>query len=216
VNQSPITILAIESGVAGGSFTLLAPEREVISLGGSSELSRAESVLSDLEKALKDNDLTINDIDHVAVSAGPGSFTGIRIGIATALGLGAALNVRVSSHSILLAMASASETSLQNRDTVSLIPMGRGSIALQRFKNEGGKIMEDSEILIMPFVEGCRPFVVGGQDLVLHSSIEAAISELARDETTIQSISQLSYPLAQYAKVDPCQQIEPLFISRQM
>ena len=40
-----------------------------------------------IENLLKDCELTINDIDGFVVSKGPGSFTGLRIGMATVKGL---------------------------------------------------------------------------------------------------------------------------------
>jgi tRNA threonylcarbamoyladenosine biosynthesis protein TsaB len=63
-------------------------------------------------------------------SAGPGSFTGIRVGIATALGLKDALDVELSSFSVLEAMASDSDLT-----GVVAIPMGRGAACAQRFAN---------------------------------------------------------------------------------
>ena len=44
-----------------------------------------------VEELLKDCEVDINDVDGFVVSKGPGSFTGLRIGSATAKGLGLAL-----------------------------------------------------------------------------------------------------------------------------
>lgn len=41
-----------------------------------------------IEKTLKDSGLTYKDLDHIVTCRGPGSFTGIRIGLATAKGIG--------------------------------------------------------------------------------------------------------------------------------
>lgn len=48
-----------------------------------------------IDRMLKDASLTIKDLDGIAVSLGPGSFTGLRIGIATAKGLAQGLNIPV-------------------------------------------------------------------------------------------------------------------------
>lgn len=48
---------------------------------------QAESLISLIDESLSDAKLTINDIDYFATSNGPGSFTGIRIGLATILGI---------------------------------------------------------------------------------------------------------------------------------
>ncbi len=45
--------------------------------------THSENFMPLVEKTLKDVDLRLDDIDYIAVSVGPGSFTGIRIGIAS-------------------------------------------------------------------------------------------------------------------------------------
>lgn len=50
-------------------------------------LTHSESVLPMISKSLEFSKLTLDDIDLLAVSQGPGSFTGVRIGISTAKGL---------------------------------------------------------------------------------------------------------------------------------
>jgi len=47
------------------------------------------------KKAIEDANIEFSSIDRVAVVAGPGSFTGVRVGVAFARGLGVALNVPV-------------------------------------------------------------------------------------------------------------------------
>ena len=47
----------------------------------------AQHVLAAVEQVLADGGATLDDIDRVAVGRGPGSFTGLRIGLATAVGL---------------------------------------------------------------------------------------------------------------------------------
>ncbi|MGB9679639.1 MAG: tRNA (adenosine(37)-N6)-threonylcarbamoyltransferase complex dimerization subunit type 1 TsaB [Thermoanaerobacteraceae bacterium] len=58
-----------------------------------------------IDELLKRTGLKINDITHIAVSEGPGSFTGLRIGAATAKGLSHALNVPLVGVSSLLSLA---------------------------------------------------------------------------------------------------------------
>lgn len=49
----------------------------------------AQHVLGAVERVLQDGGLELADVDRIAVGRGPGSFTGLRIGLATALGLAA-------------------------------------------------------------------------------------------------------------------------------
>ncbi len=52
---------------------------------------QGDALLPQLQDALRSCDLVLDDMDGIAVACGPGSFTGIRIGIAFAKGLGEAL-----------------------------------------------------------------------------------------------------------------------------
>lgn len=65
----------------------------------------AEHLLGTIDKTLATANCSFDDIDKIAVSVGPGSFTGIRVGVATARGLGLALNIPVTGISTLEAIA---------------------------------------------------------------------------------------------------------------
>ena len=54
--------------------------------------THSQTLLPMLDEIAKMTELDLNTIDAIAVSGGPGSFTGLRIGSATAKGLGLALN----------------------------------------------------------------------------------------------------------------------------
>lgn len=57
---------------------------------------KAQVVLPMIEALLKENDLTLLDISHIEVVRGPGSFTGLRVGITIANTLGTLLGVPVN------------------------------------------------------------------------------------------------------------------------
>jgi tRNA threonylcarbamoyladenosine biosynthesis protein TsaB len=63
--------------------------------------SRASSVLADADALLHEAGLVVADLDAVVVGSGPGSFTGLRIGFAAALGLALARGVAVAAVSTL-------------------------------------------------------------------------------------------------------------------
>jgi tRNA threonylcarbamoyladenosine biosynthesis protein TsaB len=67
--------------------------------------SRAATVLEDLDALLRQAGAHTREVDALAVGIGPGSFTGVRVGLATARGLGLALEVPVAGVSTLDALA---------------------------------------------------------------------------------------------------------------
>ncbi|HZT46320.1 MAG TPA: tRNA (adenosine(37)-N6)-threonylcarbamoyltransferase complex dimerization subunit type 1 TsaB [Gaiellaceae bacterium] len=67
--------------------------------------SRAVTVLADADALLRAGSLTPRDLDLLVVGVGPGSFTGVRIGLAAARGLALALDLPVAGVSTLAALA---------------------------------------------------------------------------------------------------------------
>ena len=71
----------------------------------SSKIMRSEKLITLIDDVLKRAKLKINDIDAVAVTTGPGSYSGLRGGLATAKGLVEALDIPIISVSTLHAIA---------------------------------------------------------------------------------------------------------------
>ena len=75
-------------------------------------VSRAARVLADADALLRDAGLEVADLDALVVGTGPGSFTGLRIGLAAARGLGLALDLPVAGVSTLDALAAGASGAL--------------------------------------------------------------------------------------------------------
>ncbi|HZT53617.1 MAG TPA: tRNA (adenosine(37)-N6)-threonylcarbamoyltransferase complex dimerization subunit type 1 TsaB [Gaiellaceae bacterium] len=68
-------------------------------------VSRAQTLLEDVDALLRQAGAKPSDVDRLAVGVGPGSFTGIRIGLAVARGLGLSLGVPAAGVPTLAALA---------------------------------------------------------------------------------------------------------------
>jgi tRNA threonylcarbamoyladenosine biosynthesis protein TsaB len=141
-------ILAIESAVAGGSLALFDGETKLASRSGDADVSRAETLLVQISEMLVEANVKKTDIGLIAVSLGPGSFTGIRIGIATALGLKNALKIPCRGFSSLEAIAQDREGSF-----IAAVPVGKSDVAWQEFGAAETSPISDDHSLFLEFVK---------------------------------------------------------------
>src|SRR5512132_3725834 len=96
--------LALDTSAAAGSAALLRDGHVVAERAGDGSRTHGERLPRELMELLESAGVTLRDIDRFAVSTGPGSFTGLRVGIATIQGLALAqhkLVVPVSSFEAL-------------------------------------------------------------------------------------------------------------------
>jgi tRNA threonylcarbamoyladenosine biosynthesis protein TsaB len=114
----------------GGSVWLGRGKLELASVVGDPQISQSNSLLADIEQCLKEAGVSLPEIDVFACASGPGSFTGLRIGIATLKGIAATLNRSCVGIPTLDAVALAAGTSTA---TVALLQAGRGEVFAQLF-----------------------------------------------------------------------------------
>lgn len=98
-------IIALDTTAVTASVALLENECVIASSSVHNKLTHSEKILPMIDEILKNSGYTIDDVELIAVSKGPGSFTGVRIGIATAKGLAFAKNVPIVGVSALEALA---------------------------------------------------------------------------------------------------------------
>ena len=80
-------ILSFESSAKAASVALVRDGQLVSQSTQCSTLTHSRTLLPMAEDMLKNTELTLKDVDVLAVAHGPGSFTGIRIGVSTVKGL---------------------------------------------------------------------------------------------------------------------------------
>ncbi|MBQ8598721.1 MAG: tRNA (adenosine(37)-N6)-threonylcarbamoyltransferase complex dimerization subunit type 1 TsaB [Oscillospiraceae bacterium] len=85
-------ILALDTSSQAASCALLEDERPIGSFYIDAKLTHSQTILPMVENMLSACQQTLKDVDLFAVSNGPGSFTGLRIGTAAVKGMAHALN----------------------------------------------------------------------------------------------------------------------------
>ncbi len=98
-------ILAVDTSATPVSCALLQDERVLASYYSHSGQTHSQTLMPMIEHMLRLSGLTVARLDAVAVNAGPGSFTGVRIGVSTVKGLAFADEIPCIAVSTLEAMA---------------------------------------------------------------------------------------------------------------
>jgi tRNA threonylcarbamoyladenosine biosynthesis protein TsaB len=141
-------ILAIETATRAGGVAVARGEEVLASIAGDASVSHSTNLLEMVEEALRNAGATLAVVDLFAVAVGPGSFTGLRIGLATAKAFATHLNREVVGVSTLAAVAHASKVT---GNIVALLPAGRGEVFAQRFTvREGTLTMIDDAQHLSP------------------------------------------------------------------
>ena len=101
----------------------------------------AEKLIPMIRQVTKDAGLKFSDIDRIAVTTGPGTFTGVRIGVATARGLALGIGCKIYPATSLRVLARKALKELKNSIAGHNITVStdarRGEIYLQSFNAEG-------------------------------------------------------------------------------
>ncbi len=173
-------ILHIETGTAVCSVAL-SRDTQLLALRENTEgMLHAKLLAVFIDEILKEQQISIRTLDAIAVSEGPGSYTGLRVGVSTAKGLcygtGKPLIAINSLHS--LAMSAVSHQLLPTPDTciVPMIDARRMEVYTAQFDPDGtqlsaieAKIIDDSSffdllekqpvLFIGDGAEKCRPVI---------------------------------------------------------
>ncbi|PPJ48758.1 tRNA (adenosine(37)-N6)-threonylcarbamoyltransferase complex dimerization subunit type 1 TsaB [Rhizobium sp. KAs_5_22] len=126
-------VLAIDTAGVDCSAAVYDGEAKRL-LGVSTEMigrGHAEKLMATIDAALAAADLDLSAVERVAVTVGPGSFTGIRVGVAAARGLALSLGVEAVGVSTLAALANTAEET--GRPVLAAMDAKRAEIYLQRF-----------------------------------------------------------------------------------
>ncbi|OIO37669.1 MAG: tRNA (adenosine(37)-N6)-threonylcarbamoyltransferase complex dimerization subunit type 1 TsaB [Candidatus Omnitrophica bacterium CG1_02_49_10] len=103
-----------------------------------------------IEGLLKKSSLKIGGIDAFAVGLGPGSFTGLRIGVSAMKGYAFALERPITGVSTLDALALRLESSADGKDIYTVIDAKRQNIYWCRYRFENGKMKRVTSYLLTP------------------------------------------------------------------
>ena len=213
-------ILGIETATKICSVAISDGEKLLALKEEGGEYSHAEKLNGFIDECLKQANVTLQQIDAVAVSKGPGSYTGLRIGVSTAKGLCYALKKPLISVDTLQAMAlSMSKTD----DSFDLyVPMidarrmevytGIFNVGNDKEENISAKIIDENSfavlkennrlILFGDGAEKCRETLVHSNIVYSHKGLPSAayINKIAQQKLVKNEIEDVAYFEPYYLK----------------
>ncbi len=129
-------LLAIDTSTLTASAAVLDDDRVVVE-NQAATTQHSEALLPLIDEVLRAAGLTPAQLDLLACGAGPGSFTGLRIGLATAKGLCFALGKPLLAVSSLAALALEAEALAPGGLVLSLMDARRGEVYAGLFRLRG-------------------------------------------------------------------------------
>jgi tRNA threonylcarbamoyladenosine biosynthesis protein TsaB len=159
--------------------------------------SRAVTVLEDIDALLRQAGAHTRELGGIAVGIGPGSFTGVRIGLATARGLALALGVPVAGVSTLDALAAGAP------GAVPVVDARRGEVFV---------LLEEPRVLTPDQLElAAGTMCVGSGAVRYRSVLEAAGAEIPPDEDD-RHVPRARFHAALAQAFGPAEAVEPMYL----
>jgi tRNA threonylcarbamoyladenosine biosynthesis protein TsaB len=161
-------LLAIDTATRGISLALHDGSRVIAEASWETANHHTVELAPAVDAMLAQAKLKTNDLSAVAVALGPGSFTGLRIGLAMAKGLATSLNIPMLGIPTLEILA-ASQPCFDG-DLIAVLQAGRGRICAQRFSFQRGAWVAQDEPAILPWetlIEG----IADGQSVLVSGEI---------------------------------------------
>jgi tRNA threonylcarbamoyladenosine biosynthesis protein TsaB len=159
---------------------------------------RAAEVLGDADELLRASGVRPRDLELLAVGVGPGSFTGVRIGLAAARGLALALDLPVAGVSTLEALAAGAP------GAVPVIDARRGEIFVVRSGHVRGLAPDVFD------VDPGRTYVGDGA-VRYRAAIEAAGGIVPPDDSDVH-VPRARFHARLAGAGGPAEQVEPVYV----
>lgn len=176
-------VLAFDTSLGGGSVALVAGGVCLARADESQPRALVERLLPMIEQVLAEAGVRYADLDLIATTVGPGTFAGLRIGVAVARGLGVATGVKVAGVTSLEALAQGAAGMAAGGTVVAAIDGRRGQLYLQSFRSGAvpeaisGPAAVDLERLAEHLPRG--PGVVVGSGAAIAASAAPGLDMLA-------------------------------------
>lgn len=155
VNTASSTILAIDSTSNSCSVGVWKNGGKTAYCEEMASALQSKRLILMIEEALGKSDTGYSDLSSIACTVGPGSFTGIRIGLASARAIGFAASIPVFGFNALEVLAFGAIQQNPGTPVLAILNAGKGEIIYQHFSPE-------LEAICPPTLSPCHPTLIAG------------------------------------------------------
>ena len=143
-------LLCFDTATATPVVALVGDDGELLS--GRVVDGRAQAVLGAIDEVLAETGVARSAITAIVVGMGPGTFTGLRVGVSTARGIAETLGVPLYGESSLV-LAGASHATRDGATVRAVIPAGRGECFVQDMHMDDGWMLVQGSSDVVPLAE---------------------------------------------------------------
>ena len=141
-------ILGIDTSTMAANVAVIEDDKLICEYTINTKKTHSQKLMPMIENMLNLSDISIKDIEAIAICVGPGSFTGLRIGMATAKAMSHVNNIPIVGVNSLEVLAT--NMDLCNRKICSILDAQRNQVYTGKYIIENGELKELEEISINP------------------------------------------------------------------
>lgn len=218
-------ILGIDTSTMAANVAVLEDDKLICEYTINTKKTHSQKLMPMIENMLKISDIDIKDIDAIGICVGPGSFTGLRIGMATAKAMSHVNNIPLIGVNSLEILGSNIE--LSNKKICAILDAQRNQVYTCKYIFEDNKSKSLEEITIKPIDDLLEElqatneeWVIVGEAVYKYKEKIEAISNItiaspANHITKASSLCDLAKDkLEQNIDIHNCYDINPMYIRK--
>ena len=159
-----VRILAIDTSATVASCAVVEGEKLVCEHILNNKLTHSQTIMPQVEAVLREGELTVADIDLFAAVTGPGSYTGLRIGVSAVKALAHAANKPCAAVSALEAMAY--NLACSNAIIVPIMDARREQVYNAIYRSNGNVLSEITAPRAISIIDCCKEIADMGEKAV--------------------------------------------------
>ncbi|MET0275125.1 MAG: tRNA (adenosine(37)-N6)-threonylcarbamoyltransferase complex dimerization subunit type 1 TsaB [Phenylobacterium sp.] len=198
-------VLGLDTCLSACSVAVRDGERVLASASEVMARGHQERLAPMTQRVMADAGIAFDKLERVGVTVGPGSFTGLRVGIAFAKGLASALDIPAVGVGTLEALAAEADGLV-----FAVLDARRGQVYLQGF--EAGKPVMAPDVLAVETAAARLAELAMGRPLTLVGSGAPLLAEVAPGATVILAEGADARHVARLAAAKPVTPLKPLYL----